>query len=186
VAAGARTSTTSLSRDRIVDAAIALVERDGLAAFSMRRLASELDAGTMSLYNHVTDKNDLFDAIAARVAGEVHLSEGGDWQTVVRSWATESRRVLLDHRSLIPIVIAPERFEHIGRAGLVVLERLQSLGLSEADALRVVRVVARYFSGTILFDAPWGREATSPRRELDATFGSGLDALLSGLEQQLS
>ena len=186
MAAGPRTSATSLSRDRIVDAAIALVERDGLSKFSMRRLAAELDAGTMSLYNHVADKRDLFDAVAERVAAEVRLPRSDDWREVVASWATESRRALLDHRALIPIVITPDRFDRISRAGFEVLDRVQQLGLDDADAILVVRVVARYFSGSVLFDSPWGQEARLPRSALDATFATGLEALINGLDQQLA
>ena len=184
MAAGPRTSANTLSRERIVAAAIALVERDGLSAFSMRRLAAELEAGTMSLYNHVADKGDLFDAIAEQVAAQVRLPSSDDWREVVSSWATDSRRALLDHRALIPIVIAPERFDHISRAGFEVLTRLQGLGMDEEEALLVVRVVARFFSGSVLFDSPWGREARSPRASLDATFATGLAALLDGLEQR--
>src|SRR3954470_5162375 len=56
-----------LSRDRILNAARAVVEEDGLDALSMRRLAQELDVWPMSVYRYFRDKAELVDAVAAEV-----------------------------------------------------------------------------------------------------------------------
>ena len=114
MAAGTGT-TSALTRERVVDAAIALAERDGLAELSMRRLAAELGAGTMSLYNHVSDKEDLFDGMVERVLAAVRVADSDDWREVVATWATDSRQALLDRIDLIPLVIAPPRLVHLGR-----------------------------------------------------------------------
>ena len=70
-----------LSRDRIVDGAIALVEREGVDALTMRRLGSTLGVRAMSLYNHVANRDELVDAISARAfepLQELELSD--DWR----------------------------------------------------------------------------------------------------------
>ena len=67
------TERTPLNRDRIARAALGLVDSEGLAALTMRRLGSELGVEAMSLYNHVTNKDDLLDAIVDRVYAEVEL-----------------------------------------------------------------------------------------------------------------
>ena len=86
----------ALTRERVIDAAITVAERDGLAELSMRRLAAELGAGTMSLYNHVSDKEDLFDGMVEHVLSPVRVADDDDWQAVVATWATDSRQALLD------------------------------------------------------------------------------------------
>ena len=58
-----------LSLERIVDAAVALADREGLGALSMRRVATELGVGTMSLYRHVPGKGELLDLMLDRVGG---------------------------------------------------------------------------------------------------------------------
>ena len=55
------------TRKRIISAAIDLIERDGIEAFSMRRLAAELGCGLMSLYHHVPSRSSLLDGIAVAV-----------------------------------------------------------------------------------------------------------------------
>src|SRR5262245_55293692 len=69
--AGSRRERELLDRDRIVDAAIALADRDGLDSLSMRRLGQELGAGATSLYWHVRSKDELLDLVLDRIIGEV-------------------------------------------------------------------------------------------------------------------
>lgn len=87
-----------LSRERVLERAVGLADRDGLAALSMRYLASELGVKAMSLYNHVANKEDLIDGMVDRVAGEIELPvPGGDWKAAMRRRATTARAVLLRH-----------------------------------------------------------------------------------------
>ena len=165
----------------MIDAAIRVAERDGLAELSMRRLAAELGAGTMSLYNHVSDKEDLYDGMVEHVLSPVRISDDVDWRAVVATWATDSRRVLLDRIDLIPLVIAPQRLTHLGRISGAVAEALGRWGVEPRAAATVVRVVSRYFAGAVLLDAPRLRAGRVPRDALDRTFAVGLDALLVGL-----
>lgn len=96
----------ALSREAIVDAAIELLDRDGIGGFSMRRLADALGTGPASLYWHVSGKGQLFEMIVDRlVEREGKLDLGGrTWQEQVAAWARQVRRLGLEH----PWLSAPE------------------------------------------------------------------------------
>ena len=66
-------SNASLSRERIVEEALALLDEEGEEALSMRRLAQRLGASTMSTYHHVSDKETLLDLVTDRVMSELRL-----------------------------------------------------------------------------------------------------------------
>ncbi|MFE6687671.1 TetR/AcrR family transcriptional regulator [Streptomyces sp. NPDC057743] len=89
-----------LDLDRIVEATVRLLDDEGLAKFSMRRLAAELGVTAMSLYWYVDTKDDLLELAVDAVAGELALpdeSDGADWRDQLRLLATSYRDVLLRH-----------------------------------------------------------------------------------------
>jgi AcrR family transcriptional regulator len=87
-----------LSRERIVQAALALADREGIEAVSMRRLAQELGSEPMSLYTHVRNKEDMLDAMVDAVIDELPRDEpGGDWKASLRQTVLGARRVILGH-----------------------------------------------------------------------------------------
>jgi len=96
----------TLSRDQIVDTAIRILDEDGLEALSMRRLAAQLDAGAMSLYWHIRNKDELLDLVVDRVIGEVFgdLGEPQGWRAWMEAFSRSLRRVLLRHRAVAPVV----------------------------------------------------------------------------------
>lgn len=91
-------SRPRLNRDRVLRAAVALADRVGLQALSMRRLAAELDVVPMALYKHVADKEALLDAMVDTVVGEIEPADpDADWRTAVRGRVLSARRALLRH-----------------------------------------------------------------------------------------
>ena len=66
-------ANAKLSRERAIDAAVALADRDGLGALTMRRLAQELGVEAMSLYHHAANKDEILDAMVDRVFAEFDL-----------------------------------------------------------------------------------------------------------------
>ena len=93
-----KTVKAPLSRSRILYAAINLADKTDIASLSMRKIAQELGVQAMSLYNHVSDKEDILDGIVDIVAGEIELPNiDGDWQEAMRQRATSAREVLLRH-----------------------------------------------------------------------------------------
>ena len=72
-------------------AAIDLADQVGLESLSMRRLSQELGGGTMSLYNHVANKDDLLDGMIDSIFAEIELpTDEQDWKTTMRARATPS------------------------------------------------------------------------------------------------
>lgn len=86
-----------LSRERVLETALAMADADGIGSVSMRKLAQVLGVEAMSLYNHVANKNALFDGMVDRVFAEIELPEAGDWQQCMRKRAVSARRVLAHH-----------------------------------------------------------------------------------------
>ena len=94
-----------LSRDRIRDTALEMIDRDGLSELSMRKLAAELGVQASSLYKHYPTKDDVLDAVASRVAAEIDTTgfdRGDDWQVALAAWARSHRSVLVAHPNLVP------------------------------------------------------------------------------------
>ena len=93
-----------LSKERVLRAALALADAEGIEALSMRRLAKELGVEAMSLYNHVANKDEILDGIIDLVASEFELPPGtGDWKAAMRRHSISSRDVLLRHRWSTPL-----------------------------------------------------------------------------------
>lgn len=76
---------------------MAIADRDGLEAVSMRRVARDLGVEAMSLYNHVSSKDDLLDGMVDAVIAEIELPDATDWRGSMRQRARSAREVLLDH-----------------------------------------------------------------------------------------
>jgi TetR/AcrR family tetracycline transcriptional repressor len=95
-----RAERKPLTRDAIVDAALVLLERDGLQGVSMRKLAQELDAGAASLYWHVGDKEELLSLMLDRIVGESEVIEPDpdNWQEQVKEMLRGMRRLMLKRR----------------------------------------------------------------------------------------
>lgn len=90
---------TPLSREAIVEAALRVLDREGLDGVSMRRVADELETSPGSLYWHVRNKHELLLLVLDRVAGEVELppADPERWQEQLKQLAREMRRVLTSH-----------------------------------------------------------------------------------------
>ncbi|MEU8704234.1 TetR/AcrR family transcriptional regulator [Streptomyces sp. NPDC048565] len=87
-----------LDVERITAASVRLLDADGLAKFSMRRLAAELDVTAMSLYWYVDTKDDLLELALDTVFGEVPAtSEDADWRDRLRELATSYRKMFVRH-----------------------------------------------------------------------------------------
>jgi len=101
-----------LTRERVLLAALALADEDGLDALTMRRLAEVLGVEAMSIYHHLPNKDAILDGLVELAFTEIEEEVGGfgtqgatqDWQGALRSRILGARRVLLRHR-WIPVVL---------------------------------------------------------------------------------
>ena len=137
-----------LSEARVVAAAIALADEDGLEAVSMARVAERLGFTTMSLYRHVRSKDDLLRAMldAGLGAPPAALDDpGGDWRAGLELWTRSVLEALLRHPWAIRVPItgppmSPVQLAWLDR-GLRALERT---GLSEGEKADVVLLLNGY------------------------------------------
>ena len=92
--------STPLSRDRVLAAAIDVADTSGLGDVTMRRVAAELGVEAMSLYHHVSGKEDLLDGVVTALVGEIAAAaepNGADWRENVRRRCLAAREVMLRH-----------------------------------------------------------------------------------------
>src|SRR6516164_1190615 len=103
----ARRRREPISREAIVTAAVELLDREGLAALSMRRLAEELGTGAASLYWHVGSKDGLLDLVLDQVIGEQQVPDPDPerWQEQLKDVARAQRRISLRHPYVVRISI---------------------------------------------------------------------------------
>jgi AcrR family transcriptional regulator len=87
-----------LSKERVLGAAVALADAQGVEGLSMRKLAQELGVVPMALYKHVANKDELLDGMIDVVVGEIDPPAGGtDWKTAMRRRVLSARGALLRH-----------------------------------------------------------------------------------------
>jgi AcrR family transcriptional regulator len=149
---GGRGRKPSLSVERIVAAGIALADREGLEAVSMRRVAQELGGGTMSLYRHVPGKGELLDLMFDRVVAEsVDLPEDAGaegWRARLEALSWQSWRVYLRHPWLLQISPArPPLGPGVLDSYHVLLEAVDGIGLDGAEMNATVTVVSDFVAG---------------------------------------
>ena len=143
---------TPLSRERVLHAAIALVDARGAEALTMRKLAKELGVEAMSLYNHVSHKTDLLDGMVDIVFSEIDApAAGGDWKAELRKRAISTREALNRHRWAIGemegrTTHGPNNL-HIHNA---VLGCLRAAGFSVAMTVHAMSVQDAYIYGFAL------------------------------------
>ncbi|MGA6171752.1 TetR/AcrR family transcriptional regulator [Streptomyces sp. NPDC012600] len=143
-----------LTLDRIVTAAIAVADAEGLSAVSMRRLSTELGTGTMSLYRYVPGKAELLDLMLDRVLGEPLPAEPeagaapGDWRVAITTLARSYRDNLRRHPWLLKINQARTVLGPSALRGLELsLTALRSMGLRDPELIGVIITVNSFVEG---------------------------------------
>src|SRR4051794_3982583 len=202
-----------LTRDGVLDAAVALADRDGIDSLSMRKLGEAVGVEAMSLYNHVANKSDLLDGMIDRVFGEIDMPMNTtDWKATMRRRALSAREVLARHQWAIGLM---ETRSSPGPATLqhhdAVLGTLRGGGFSVELTAHAFSVLDSYIYGFALQEASLPFETGEETVELatqilaqapsDAyphlteftlehvlrpgyEFAFGLDLILDGLEQR--
>ena len=160
-----------LTRERVTQAALRLMDREGLEAVTMRAVARDLGVEAMSLYNHVIDKEDLMDGIIDLVMGgfqpPVHRD---DWREAAREAGREWRRLLKAHPSMIQLLA--ERSKPMTTVAALdciecALEPLLRAGLTPHEAANAFHTFGGYIFGFVLmetrqtFGAP-GKDPATP------------------------
>jgi AcrR family transcriptional regulator len=148
----------------IVAAAVAVADAEGTDAVSMRRIARELNAGTMSLYWHVQSKEELLQLMLEKVQAEAGAPEpSGDWRADLRGYARNTRAALLRHPWAIDFIgVGPPSGPNDARNAERLMAALDALGLDLSATLRVLMTVGTYVMGAALREIQeirWQRNA---------------------------
>lgn len=147
------TERQPLTRERVLDAAIELADREGVDALSMRRLGAELSVQAMSLYNHVANKRDLLDGVAGRLLARMEIPPASEatWEEGLRQVCRSYRRLAHDHPGLFPLVLArPLASPEVLPPLEATLTFLRKAGLDAQGALDVFQACASFVGGFAL------------------------------------
>lgn len=198
-----------LNRERVIKGALQLIDEEGLAALSMRRLADRLGVKPMTLYSHVANKEELLDGVIVKVLTEVELpAPEVPWAQAVRQAFTGYRTTLLRHPHVAPIILHRPARDAEGFLGVLdySLGVLRRGGLDPKAALNAHRILTAFTTGLVMNDltAPdprgnavllWAQLGVAERypnvfaamphmldRDIDETFELGLEMILAALE----
>jgi AcrR family transcriptional regulator len=144
-----------LTRHRIIESALRIMDEEGLDAVTMRRIGRDLGVEAMSLYNHVRDKEDILDGVCEEVLAEFRVPESRDWGEAARLGAREYRRLLLAHPNVITLMSdreGPFTNPDSLRAYEFALDLFWSLGLSEADSVKAFHAFGGYILGYVTME----------------------------------
>lgn len=200
-----RASRARLSRHGILEAALALVDREGGAALSMRRLGQELGVEAMSLYGYIAGRDELLDGLSeVMVEALPRGAPDADWRSSIQVFAHSIRNTAKRHAQAFLLVgMRPLRTVNALAPVEAMLSALMAAGLSPLEAVSVYRMVVSYARGfalaeiegfTLDADVSTPLSTTYPSVELaratpggldhDMAFDSGLETLLAGLTQR--
>lgn len=148
-----------LSRQRVVAAALRVMDAEGLEAVSMRRVAREVGVEAMSLYHYVADKDDLLDAIVQQVLLDFPTPAGDpetDWRAYGREVARAWRTVLKAHPNVLPL-LSERKTPTADLDSLVPMETalraLKASGLSMPDAVQAFHAMGGFIFGFVLMES---------------------------------
>jgi len=198
-----------LSRERIALAAMALVDREGLAALSTRRLGEELGCEAMSIYHHFPNKAHLMDALVDLMLAEARVpaAHEGEWLECLRKAAHSFRAMALKHPKFFAF-FAVHRLNTPSGVAFIngIIGILREAGFSNRDAAQYFREIGYYLTGAALDETagyakgpsaavPVSNETIATRfphlaaaapffqpEHFQGTFETGLEMLLEGVK----
>lgn len=178
----------ALDRRKVIDAAVAYVDRNGLRQLTMRSLGAELGVEAMSLYRYVPGREDLLEGILEAVIDELYgdpevlLSARGNWQDYLQRLAHGVRRVALHHPNLFPLVATRPPTAPWIRPPLRSLRWIDSFldsliesGFSDKAAVAAYRAFSSFLLGHLLLEVAAAGAAIGPSDDDDAMAPEAVD-----------
>ncbi|RKG91884.1 TetR/AcrR family transcriptional regulator C-terminal domain-containing protein [Corallococcus terminator] len=149
---------SGLTREKVLQTALTLVDRDGTEALSMRKLATVLGVDAMSLYHHVANKDAVLDGVAELFLAAIEPpGPTGDWREDVRALAAAFRHAAVQHPRAAPLVLTRQLKSNQGLAGTEsALAILHAAGFPPEEAVHALRSVLAFLVGTLLREVSSG------------------------------
>lgn len=198
----------SLTPQDIAGAALTVIDRDGLAALTIRAVATELRMSPMGLYRYITDRDDLERLIVEHVLGAVDITppDRPTWTQQIETLVRRLRAAVAAHPGIVPLTLT-HRHDTTGvlRWSEAILEILTRAGLSGTARVIALRSLLAYIIGAIQLEhlgplSGPGTAAIAKRSDYpnlshtaadagsvgpDEEFNAGLAAVLAGLTTQV-
>jgi AcrR family transcriptional regulator len=212
----AKKAGKALTREKILDCSLSLVDERGLSGFSIRALGDKLGVKGMAVYYYFPRKDDIVDALVGELMSRVDLAETeSDWLERMRRLHRSLRSVILEHPNLVPAVIMrPFNTAPAVRITEIVLDVLLTAGFDERRALHAYQALRAYVLGYVMTESvgfisdppSWDNRDRMRIQEYgdhgfvrmlqvipeaavfdhDEDYARGLDAMLSGLQDVLT
>jgi AcrR family transcriptional regulator len=171
-----------LSRERVLAAALGLVDAAGVDALTMRRLARELGYDAMALYRYAASRDALLDGVVETVMADLVITpDGAHWEEQLRRTAHQFRGLALAHPRVVPLLVTRPLTTPLGLRPLGILRPLEMLlallidaGFSPRDALHVYRAFFGFLYGHVLTEL---QEVIADPEESDDLLRLGLHRL---------
>lgn len=180
-----------LTRDAIVATAIALADAEGLEAVSIRRIAGELGARPMSLYSHISRKQELIDLMFDAVVAETLLPPGeqhpADWQEALRAIANRTADALRRHRWMLStpwekVSFGPHGLRHLDES----LAALAGLDVDLTTKISILHAVDTFTLGHVVQEFTLGHAAAHHHSEPGGAVHYILELIAQGNYQHLA
>ncbi len=146
-------STSPLTKEKVIQAALDLADEAGATSLTMRKLAEKLGVEAMSLYYHVANKNEILDAILDAIFNEIEVpsTDDDDWKSAMRKRAMSAREVVLRHKWAVSLMESrpnpgPATMQHHN----AVLGALRNNGFSLPMAAHAFSVIDSYVYGFVM------------------------------------
>ncbi|MGX6603674.1 TetR/AcrR family transcriptional regulator [Micromonosporaceae bacterium Da 78-11] len=143
----------SLHPDRLAEAALAVIDRDGLPGLTMRSTAQELGLSTMALYRYVADRDELELLVAEWVLRDLDTTAPGDpiWTDQIKTLAHRVRGAVRAHPHTVPLMIANrQRSRHLLHWSETLLTILTTAGFAGTERVIAMRGLLGYLGGALL------------------------------------
>jgi AcrR family transcriptional regulator len=174
-----------LTRAVVVEAALALVDTEGLAGLNFRALARALGVTAMAPYSHFSDKEDLLAAMAEHTLGGLddRLDPTAAWDVQVAGAMHDLHETLTQHPGVADLILARSEGERLADLRDVLVAVTVSAGLDETEAIDALRALVSYVIGFATLTRS-GRPV-AVRRGSTGAFEYGLDLLLDSLRARM-
>lgn len=149
----ARPSSPVLSRQVIADTALTIIDEEGAEALTLRRIAQRLGVRAPSLYNHVSSREDILDAVTESINSRLDLDAVADpdWRRGLIAFAHSYRRAYADHPNAVPLIAARDVRTEISVAGYdAMLHRLTEVGWAALTALEIMLMIDQLVLGSAI------------------------------------